>query len=565
MALFRSLRWRLALLYALVIVAALAVVLTLVEALVERALIESTAARLEVEAGLISPAGTGGGDAPATTLSATDLARALGGQETAVVIVDASGMALAVEANAAPADVVAARLDPASYRRVLADSTIAEAVLPVNEARAERVLVVAAPISFTSPSTTKATATPAATPARTPAPAPAVRPGPPSSVPGQGKGLGRSQGVGGSQGVGRGLTNGGTGGGGGSGTASIPTGPPNSIAQLAVSLEEIDLTLAALRQTLLGVGLVALAAALLLALLVTALGLRPLARMAAVADRVAAGDLSARVRLPSGHDEVGRLGRAFDRMVERLEGAFAAQRQFAADASHELRSPLTVLGGYVDVLAQGKPDAPETAGRILGSMRREIDRLSRLAADLLLLTQLEAGGGRLVPEALDLGDLLADLGEAARVIGRERRVVVERDGAMPVVADRDRLTQALLNLVDNAIRHTPEGGIVRLASRREDRSAVAEVFNEGPPIPPEHLPHLFDRFYRADRSAEPGRHAGLGLAIVKAIVDASGGTVSAASDASGTRFLVRLPLAPQRASQVPLSRHTGLPQDAAVR
>ena len=132
------------------------------------------------------------------------------------------------------------------------------------------------------------------------------------------------------------------------------------------------------------------------------------------------------------------------------------------------------------------------------------------------------------------------------------------------MADRDRLTQALLNLVDNAVRHTPEAGLVRLSGRREGRSIVAEVYDEGSPIPPERLPHLFDRFYRADRSVEPGRHAGLGLAIVKAIVEASGGTVSATSDASGTRFVVRLPLAPASDPQHPLSGATAALQEGRL-
>jgi two-component system OmpR family sensor kinase len=552
-----SLRWRLGLIYALVLAAALAGVLVLVNALVERALIDSTVARLEVEAGLIADSA---GNAPSTTLPAPDVARILGGQQTAVVILDGSGAELATQANGASADVVDARLDAATYASVLDGNRVVDAVL-FSVADGSRILVVAAPIRFT----TADTSTPEPTPETRPSPT-ARPPGPPETPPGlgrgQGQGLGRGlgQGRGNSQGAGNGAGGTGTG---GTGTANgqAPAEPPNAIAQLGVSLADVDAALANLRGTLLSIGVVALLVALAISFLVTTLGLRPLSRVAAVADRVAAGDLSARARLPSGADEIGRLGRAFDRMVDRLEGAFAAQRQFAADASHELRSPLTVLGGYVDVLARGAHEAPEAADRILGSMRREIDRLSRLAADLLFLTQLEAGGGRLAPERLDVGDLLVDLADAARVMGDDRRVAVERDGPLPVVVDRDRLTQALLNLVDNAVRHTPEAGLVRLSGRRDGGTIVAEVYNEGSPIPPEHLPHLFDRFYRSDRFVEPGRHAGLGLAIVKAIVEASGGTVSATSDASGTRFVVRLPLAPTGASQHPLSEATAAVQD----
>ena len=202
--------------------------------------------------------------------------------------------------------------------------------------------------------------------------------------------------------------------------------------------------------------------------------------------------------------------------------------------------------------------------RILGSIRREIDRLSRLAADHILLTQLEAGGGRLRPEPLDVGDLLVDLGEAAKVMGEGRQVVVERAGPLPVIADRDRITQALLNLVDNAVRHTPISGTVRLSGRREGDWVAALVHNDGVVIPAEQLPHLFDRFYRADRSVEPGRHAGLGLAIVKAIVEASSGTVTATSDATGTQFVIRLPIDPDAITERPLDRHPASLGEAPV-
>jgi two-component system OmpR family sensor kinase len=531
---FRSTRWRLALLYALVIFVGLALVLGSVQLIVEQALIQSTADRLEVEAGLIaSQPGTAG--VSTTTLTASDLAVVLGGQETAVVILDRSGATLAASANGAPPWVVDTRLDPAAYRDALARQAIVEQVVNAPSGDVGRALVVTAPIRFEA-STATAPSTP---PSATPTPAPAG--GPPFTPPGRGRGLGR------------GLGNQPTA---APGTTPVPA-VPNAFAQLAVSLAPIDATLASLRGTLLAVGLVGFAASLALAFLVTSLGLRPLDRVARAADRVAAGDFAARATLPSGDDEIGRLGRAFDRMVARLEHAFSAQRQFAADASHELRSPLTVLGGYVDVLAAGALDTPETAGRILRSMRREIDRLSRLAGDLLLLTQLEAGGGQLHPVPLDLAAELADLAEATRAMAPDRRLELDAVGPLPVVADRDRLTQALLNLVDNAVRHTPEGGLVRLGGRVVDGKVEIEVFNEGTPIRREDLVRLFDRFFRADRAREAGRHAGLGLPIVKGIVEASGGTVGAASDASGARFIVRLPLASAGDSQRPLSEASG--------
>jgi len=527
MLLPRSLQWRLGLLSAGVIAIALAATFVVVNVLVERALVESTASRLEVEAGLIAPSNPGRGNARATTLTAGDLAGLLGGQATAVAILDSSGATLASQANGAEPAVADARLETTAYAGILAGGGAVDAVVAAPGLAGGRVLVVAVPIRFASAGVSAD-------------PAPPSSAGPSSSAPSgsAGPGKGHGQGNGNGNGNGRGL-----------GDASAQDGPPNAIAQLSISLSDVDATLAGLRSTLLAVAIAALAVAIAVIFLVTSIGLRPLARVAAVADRVANGDLTARTGLPSGGDEIGRLGRAVDRMVGRLEASFTAQRQFAADASHELRSPLTVLGGYVDVLVAGAHEAPDAAARILGSMRREIDRLSRLAADLLLLTQLEAGGGRLDPEPLDVGEILADLAEAARVIGPDRRVVVDLGGRLPVVADRDRLTQALLNLVDNAVQHAPAGGLVRLSGRREGGSVVVGVHNTGAPIPAEHLPRLFDRFYRSDRSIEPGRHAGLGLAIVKAIVEASGGAVAVTSDPSGVTFVVRLPVDPAAASE----------------
>jgi len=536
----RSLRWRLGLLSAAVIASALAATFVVVNVLVERALIDSTASRLEVEAGLIAPSNQGRGNARATTLAAGDLASLLGGQATAVAILDSSGGTLASQANGADPAVAGARLDAASYAGVLTSAGTTDAVVAAPGLPGGRVLVVAVPIRFASAGASGGAASTAT--ASPDSSGPSASPGPGK---GHGQGNGNGKGNGNGNGNGRGLGLGGT---------TAQDGPANAIAQLSVSLADVDATLADLRSTLLLVAIAALVVAIAVVIFVTSVGLRPLARVAAVADRVAGGDLTARTGLPSGEDEIGRLGRAVDRMVGRLEASFAAQRQFAADASHELRSPLTVLGGYVDVLAAGAHGAPDAAARILGSMRREIDRLSRLAADLLLLTQLEAGGGRLDPERLDVGDLLTDLAEAARVIGPDRVVRVDLAGPLPVIADRDRLTQALLNLVDNAVRHAPPGGLVRLSGRREGASAQVEVRNAGARIPVEHLPHLFDRFYRSDRSKEPGRHAGLGLAIVKAIVEASGGTVSVTSDASDTTFVVRLPLDPSALLPSPTNR-----------
>jgi signal transduction histidine kinase len=492
----RSLRGRLVLLYAAIAAAMLFAAYSVAGATLEAALLNSAAERLEIEAGLVVADATGGRGATATDLAASDLATVLGGYGTAVAIIDANGGVLAAEPNGADASVLAARLESADYANVIATGTT---MTSVRSGADGRTLVVAAPVQL------RTTGRP--------------------DNPGQGQGQGR-----GNQKPGK-------------GPAVAASGPANAVAQLAISLDGIDTTMADVRTTLQSAAFLLLALAAVAVWLVTRLGLRPLERVAGAADRISAGDLGARAALPGGDDEVGRLGRAFDGMAERVDATLRAQRAFAADASHELRSPLTVLGGYVDILARGNGEAaapPET----LAAMRREIDRLSRLSADLLLLTQLEAGGGRLEPREVDLGLLVDDIGAAARVIGQDREVAVQRDGPLPVHADPDRVTQAVMNLVDNAVRHTPAGGAIRITASRQDDQAVVAVANAGQPIPEPDLPRVFDRFFQAgDAPGRSGGHAGLGLAIVKAIVEASGGTVGATSNASETRFEIRLPVA----------------------
>jgi len=492
----RSLRSRLVVLYAGIAAAMLIAAYSVAGANLETALVNSAAERLKIEAGLVVADAAGGRGATATDLAAGDLAAILGGYGTAVAVIDGGGNVLAAEPNGADPAVLEARLNAAEYAGVIATGSTMHAV---RSRAGGRTLIVASPVELRT------------------------------------TGLGNGNG----QGQGRGLGNQKP----GKGPAVVAAGPANAVAQLAISLDSIDATLAGVRETLqlAAVGLLIVAAVAVW--LVTRFGLRPLARVAGAADRIAAGDLGARAALPGGDDEVGRLGRAFDGMAERVDATLRAQRAFAADASHELRSPLTVLGGYVDILARGETDTDTRSGT-LAAMRREIDRLSRLSADLLLLTQLEAGGGRLYPREVDLGLLVDDIGAAARVIGPDREVAVERTGPLLVMADPDRVTQAVMNLVDNAVRHAPPGGTIRVTASREAGDAVVAVANSGTPIPARDLPRVFDRFFQAgDATGRSSGHAGLGLAIVKAIVEASGGGVSAASDVHETRFEIRLPVA----------------------
>ncbi len=309
--------------------------------------------------------------------------------------------------------------------------------------------------------------------------------------------------------------------------------------------------------------------------------LRPLTRMTRTAQRIAAGDLSQRVRLPHGGDEIGRLADTFDEMIARIEASFAAQqaseermRQFIADASHELRTPLTSIRGYTDVLLRGAKDDPDTAQQVLLATRREAERMTRLVNDLLTLARLDTGRP-LELQPVDLSALAGEAVDQARVLAGGRDVTLQTDGLgrLLVRADADRLKQVLLVLLDNALKHGPQSadGWVRVRVWRAGGLAFISVADNGPGITPADLPHIFDRFYRArqashentldgappgslakgsDASAAPsrpsGQHegSGLGLAIAQAIARAHGGSVVVASEpGAGTVFTVSLPSA----------------------
>ena len=525
------LRWRLALLLGAILLATTGLLLVAVSLAAERVLIDSTAERLEIGAGLLVDRPRKG--PPVTALDASGVAQVLGGQGTAVTIIGGDGTTLATAQNGAPADVVGARLSAAAYAGAIdGRSTIREVVTNAGG----RILVVASPIELSARGK----------------PAKSGNGGPAFVPPGQAKKNSQAP-VAASDAAGDSETN----------------ATPNAIAQLAVSLAPVDSTIAELRNQLAIFALVALAAGLIATIVITRRATRPLDRVAAAAARLAAGDMTARTGVAGG-DEVGAVGQSFDEMADRLEAAFRAQRAFAADASHELQTPLAVLGGYVDLLSLRTLPADEQQ-QLLGSMRREIDRLSRLAADLLMLARLDAGGPAMQPHRIDLADLVRELAEPAGMIDPAIAIVVHADGPLPVAADPDRLAQALLNLAENAVRHSVSGSPVVIRTFRDGASAAVEVANVGPAIPGDEIPRLFERFVRgvgqepgdSERTipAGPQRagHAGLGLPIARAIVQANGGRIDVASDERGTRFTIFLPLLEAPDSQSVLSEQTTAP------
>lgn len=324
-----------------------------------------------------------------------------------------------------------------------------------------------------------------------------------------------------------------------------------------LSLSEADAAAASLVQTIAAVSLVAIALAVLLGVAVVRLALRPLTRVVETAARVTelpldSGDpaMPDRVPVDAPDTEVGRVGVALNRLLERVESALAARhaseqkvRRFVADASHELRTPLASIRGYTE-LARRPARLPRDTARSLERIESEATRMSTLVEEMMLLARLDAGR-ELHRAEVALGGLLVEALSDAHAAGPDHAweiTLPEED--VEVRGDRDRLAQAVANLLANARLHTPAGTRVEVSLAREGAEAVIAVADDGPGIPESLLPGLFERFTRGDdaRSRAAGS-TGLGLAIVRAIARAHDGEVSVASAPGATRFELRLPIA----------------------
>ena len=296
--------------------------------------------------------------------------------------------------------------------------------------------------------------------------------------------------------------------------------------RVADPLTSIDQALASLRNRFIAVGLGALLLSVAIAIWLANVISRPLRRMAAVASAVDSGDLSHRIDY-EGDDEVGVLAEAFNHMLDRLESGFRLQRDFVSDASHELRSPLTVLRGRIEQLADHAGDRQAVEAEA-NELMREVRRMERLSDDMLTLAKAERGGlvqRRRVP----VDDFVEDLRRDLPLLG-SRHYSVESNVHGDLEADPDRLAQVIRNLVTNAVRHTAADGHIDISIASENGSAVFAVSDDGTGIEPNQLVRIFDRFHRTDEGrsrAEGG--SGLGLAIARAIVEAHGGTIAAES------------------------------------
>ncbi|HJW84562.1 MAG TPA: ATP-binding protein [Anaerolineae bacterium] len=325
------------------------------------------------------------------------------------------------------------------------------------------------------------------------------------------------------------------------------TPEPLGFLQVGVSLQANDEALAQLTRILFLGGVVGLALAGVGGAFLARQALRPIDMITHTAITITdAGDLSQRVPAPGTPDEVGRLANIVNRMLARLEMLFRSQQQFTADVSHELRTPLTTIRGNVDLMRRTR--VADDAS--LDAIQSETERMTRLVSDLLLLAQADAG----LPvhrEPVSLDTILLDVYRQISLIANGVVVRLGEEDAVTVLGDADRLKQLVLNLADNAVRYTPAGGRVTLGLKRDQGWAQLSVSDTGPGIAPEHLPHIFDRFYRVDQarsrresgqSGALGGGAGLGLSIAQWIAQSHGGRIEVHSEVDqGTTFTVYLP------------------------
>jgi len=273
----------------------------------------------------------------------------------------------------------------------------------------------------------------------------------------------------------------------------------------------------------------------------------PIHRMAVKMRIISGGDLTQRIRYRGPANEMGELANTFDSMLDRLQAAFDREKRFTADVAHELRTPLTALKGRIEVALRQTRSQGEYKDT-LQELQKEVDRLARLNEDLLFLTRL--GQGRLQPQfsEIDLSSLLEAIGEQMRPLAQLKNVeLVETIPAdMNIKGDPDYLIRVFLNLVDNAIKYTPSGGNVTIEAQGESDKVRVSIGDTGPGIPAEHIPLLFDRFYRVeyDRSRTQGG-VGLGLSITYELARAHGGNIEVQSElGKGTTFTTILPISP---------------------
>jgi len=321
---------------------------------------------------------------------------------------------------------------------------------------------------------------------------------------------------------------------------AVPLLTAGHVMLLSSSLSDQLATVQLVKRRLLYATVAALLIAFALGFAVAAIHARRLGRLQRAADRIAEGAFDEPV-IDNGADEVGQLATSFDRMRIQLAQLDRARKEFVANASHELRTPLFSLAGFLELLADEDLDE-QTRREFLATTRAQVDRLTKLATDLLDLSRMDAGRIRIEHEEVGLVEVARivaeDLGALADATGHTLAVVADDDGAW-ALADEERVQQIARALAGNALVHTPDGTAVRLrVEQRGDRVALV-VEDDGPGIPPEHLERVFQRFYRVEGGQASG--SGLGLAIARELAERMDGTVTVVSRPGATAFTLELP------------------------
>jgi len=318
---------------------------------------------------------------------------------------------------------------------------------------------------------------------------------------------------------------------------------PAGILQVGVNLSLMDMIQKTLSNILIYLTIVAMVVTFVVSWFVTKRALSPLTTMTNIATQItSADDLSRRIPTQDFHDdEVGRLVLAFNKTLERLEKLFGSQQRFLADVSHELRTPLTVIKGNIGIIRKFGVDEESMVG-----IDSEVDRLTRMVGDLLLLNQAESGSLSLDFVKVDLGSVLVEVMQQMVVLarGKVKLELVSIDQVI-INGDQDRIKQVFLNLISNAITYTPKKGLVEVKLQKENGQAVFSVKDSGPGISPDDLPHIFERFYRGDKSRQHTATSGfgLGLSIARWITEKHGGKIEVESQpGQGTTFRVYFPL-----------------------
>jgi two-component system OmpR family sensor kinase len=271
--------------------------------------------------------------------------------------------------------------------------------------------------------------------------------------------------------------------------------------------------------------------------------LRPISEISATAAKISAGDLSQRINVAEAESELGQLAAVLNSTFARLETAFAQQKQFASDAAHELRTPVSVILTQTQTALNRERDAASYK-QTVEACQRAAQRMRRLIESLLELARFDAGQEVLRRESFDLAQTVSECAELVKPLADEREMYLVCELApLEITGDPGRLAQVVTNLLTNAIQYNQPGGEVRVALEQEAGLAVLTIADTGQGMAPEDLPRVFGRFFRADASRTGAGNAGLGLAICKAIVEAHGGTIEVASEENvGTTFTVRLPV-----------------------